>query len=191
VLLTVFAKFYRRLGLPDGADDKDIKMAYRRLAKQLHPDKNPHPKAAEQFIMVNEAYEVLLRRDEYSRRLLYASQDRKRQQEEFIMRQQAEARQRARKHAQMRYDRFERSPLYRTAMLVNNAYDYIFLGIGLFMIFLPFVIYLYFPAIDEFGRVSREFHAGPMFIGVFFVIGVWYFLFRDRKAMATGKIREI
>ena len=52
--------YYEALGVKRDATEKDIKQAYRRLARKLHPDVNPGNKAAEaQFKEVNAAYEVL------------------------------------------------------------------------------------------------------------------------------------
>lgn len=51
---------YSILGVARGADEKDIKSAYRKLAKQLHPDRNTdNPKAAERFSEVTKAYDLL------------------------------------------------------------------------------------------------------------------------------------
>jgi DnaJ family protein A protein 2 len=61
-------KYYEWLGVPTDAPEGDIKKAYRRLALQYHPDKNPSPEAAERFKEVAMAYEVLSdeeRRREY------------------------------------------------------------------------------------------------------------------------------
>lgn len=52
--------YYRILGVKKNADEKAIKTAYRKLARQYHPDVNPGDKSAEaKFKEVSEAYEVL------------------------------------------------------------------------------------------------------------------------------------
>jgi DnaJ-class molecular chaperone len=51
---------YEVLGVSKGASEADIKSAYRRLAKKLHPDANKHdPKAASRFAELNAAYEIV------------------------------------------------------------------------------------------------------------------------------------
>lgn len=51
--------YYEVLGVSKTASDDEIKSAYRKLAKQYHPDLNKAPDAAEKFKEVTEAYEVL------------------------------------------------------------------------------------------------------------------------------------
>ena len=51
--------YYAVLGLARGATDSEIKRAYRRLARDLHPDVNPDPGAKERFQEVNRAYQAL------------------------------------------------------------------------------------------------------------------------------------
>jgi DnaJ-class molecular chaperone len=52
---------YHILNLPLTATEKEIRQAYRRLAKKFHPDRNPgKPEMEEQFKEIQQAYETLL-----------------------------------------------------------------------------------------------------------------------------------
>ena len=58
------ADLYSRLGVKRDADEAAIKKAYRKLAKELHPDRNTdNPKAAERFAEVTQAYDLLSDKD--------------------------------------------------------------------------------------------------------------------------------
>jgi molecular chaperone DnaJ len=64
------ADHYEVLGVSRDASNDDIKKAYRRLARQLHPDVNPDEAAQERFKLVTHAYEILsdpVSRDNYDR----------------------------------------------------------------------------------------------------------------------------
>ncbi len=55
-----FKDYYATLGVAKTATEKEIKQAYRKLARKFHPDVNPGDKTAEaRFKSINEAYEVL------------------------------------------------------------------------------------------------------------------------------------
>ncbi|MGD2205282.1 MAG: J domain-containing protein [Anaerolineae bacterium] len=55
-----YRDYYKILGVDKNATEKDIKQAFRRLARQHHPDVNPDdPRAEERFKEINEAHEVL------------------------------------------------------------------------------------------------------------------------------------
>ena len=69
--------FYQVLGVPDSASEADIKKAYRRLAKQYHPDANPdNPQAGERFKEISEAHSTLSdaeKRKKYDRMRKYGA----------------------------------------------------------------------------------------------------------------------
>jgi curved DNA-binding protein len=55
-----YKDYYKLLGVSQDADEKEVRSAFRRLARQYHPDVNPNdPEAEERFKEINEAYEVL------------------------------------------------------------------------------------------------------------------------------------
>jgi curved DNA-binding protein CbpA len=69
----VINKYFDILGIPPTKDETVIKKAYRKKAKQYHPDRNPdNPKAHDYFLVINKAYEIIL---EYNERKGLAQQE--------------------------------------------------------------------------------------------------------------------
>lgn len=63
-----YKDYYKIMGVDRNASEKDIKLAYRRLAKKYHPDVNKTDKTAEEkFKEINEAYEVLSDKEKRAR----------------------------------------------------------------------------------------------------------------------------
>lgn len=70
-----YKDYYQTLGVSRSADEKEIKKAFRKLAQQYHPDRNPGDKTAEQkFKEINEAYTVLSDADKRSKYDRFGSQ---------------------------------------------------------------------------------------------------------------------
>jgi curved DNA-binding protein len=69
-MAVAFRDYYETLGVPRDASNDDIRAAYRKLARKLHPDVNKEEGASERFNEVTEAYEVLRdpeKRERYDR----------------------------------------------------------------------------------------------------------------------------
>jgi len=58
-MAVAFRDYYETLGVPRDAGNEDIRKAYRKLAREHHPDVNKDPEADDRFKEISEAYEVL------------------------------------------------------------------------------------------------------------------------------------
>src|SRR5437588_4880641 len=69
-MAVAFKDYYEALGVTRDASAEEIRRAYRRLARQYHPDVNKEPGAEDRFKEISEAYEVLRdpeKRERYDR----------------------------------------------------------------------------------------------------------------------------
>ncbi|HZV70459.1 MAG TPA: J domain-containing protein [Saprospiraceae bacterium] len=90
-----FVDYYKALGLDKKATEADVKKAYRKLARKLHPDLNPNDPAAKQkFQQINEANEVLsdpvkrAKYDKYGKDWMHAEEFEKQRQQQAQYEQQ-------------------------------------------------------------------------------------------------------
>lgn len=150
---------------------------------RYHPDRNPEPRAAQAFILVNEAYEFL---NDPGRRQAYSTPRTGRQRDDAKRRaryddweayQKEAARRRADAYARGKVEEFERSPLFRAAMMMDRVYNYLFIVIGVLIAAMP-LIGAWFMTEEE--KVDYNYYKLiiPVVLGVGFVFGIWYFVFK-------------
>jgi DnaJ-class molecular chaperone len=128
--------YYSILGVPKNAPDKDVKAAYRKMARKYHPDVNPGDKGAEaRFKEINEAYEVLSDADKRKKYDQYGSDF---DNAEAFARAQQAAQQQARQQ-QQQYRTYGRGAgggqpfaTYETSDMgdLNEVFENLFKGFG-------------------------------------------------------------
>ena len=181
--------YYKILGVSEDADLQEIKAAYRKLAKLLHPDKNPGPTSQSRFIEATEAYQVL---SDSRMRLIYDSRlghqrrkedllkTKEEEYREWFNRYQARARQEAKTYSKSTFEEFENTPFYRTAMAVSKFYNYVFLAIGVLMMVGP--ITMWYLRESDLPEARPWYHfIAPSLMGVAFTYGIYHFLFKYKS----------
>jgi hypothetical protein len=155
---------------------------------QYHPDRSDDPRAAAAFVLVNEAYEYL---KNPSRRIKSTSvktktgrhrdeEIRKDRYEDWDAYQKDAARQRAYRHAQSSAEQFARSPIYKAAAVIDKVYNYLFIAIGILMILIP-IFNIEDLRNRDTGEVNQYGIVVPFILGVAFIYGIWYFVFKLRE----------
>jgi hypothetical protein len=167
-----------------GADQ--VRAAYRRLAKQFHPDVNQHPGARDRFLEIHEAYEYLsddTRRNRFGhqgmRPGVSAAELRRREQvyRQWVERQQAAARVRAMRYADTTAESFFRSRVYRAAGVVNKWFNLVFILMAIGMVVVPMLDFILWSPASGTQKPHWSAVASPACIGLFFLIAGYYMLF--------------
>jgi hypothetical protein len=140
------------LGIEPGSDVETIKTAFRKLAKELHPDLNPSEKAHHYFIIVQNAYQYLLEHP-------YTKQD-----VAILLRQK----QYEKYHTKISFEnaiRFKPNPLSRAtlsevlkysmlARILYALFHILFITMGIYLIYRPVYNLFYYPVdvkLNPFG----------------------------------------
>ena len=125
--------YYTVLGIPQEASPDDVRRAYRRLAKTSHPDVNPNPGAADKFVKITEASEILsdpskravydykLKRDRRPPVRMTGTATQARPKSDYQAAYEAwvrQARAEAQRNARMRYEDFKKSRIEKAEMEV-------------------------------------------------------------------------
>lgn len=111
----------------------EIKRAFRKKAKKFHPDLNKDPGAQGRFILVNEAYEFLMKY--YNQPGFRSEKTDEERYRDWVEKEKAKARVYAARQARRQFEKYRNSKLYLTANLLYSIYDYFSLAVGLLIIF--------------------------------------------------------
>lgn len=161
-------KYCDILGVPVNASVDDIKKAYRKKAKLLHPDLNKSPDAEEQFVILNEAYEYLIA---LKTGKVY-NQEKRNYEHHKNNYNEAEAQKRAREYAGMQYEQYTRSDFYKTTQMHNALGDALLILILVFLlVIMPVTMYLLWDGIG----------ATIAFMIIIFSAKSWISVIRDVK----------
>ena len=166
--------YYHTLDIPPGTGVDELKKAFRKKAKQYHPDLNPAPGAQEEFVRIHTAYEMvmahLIIKDRYELFKEVAVRYSKMEAEK----RRRDAGERARHFSKMRYDEFRRE----CEAYHNSPYSWIFriLYYGLFYLYI-FCAGLFFFVPLWAGYSGGYFYfliCIPLFIIAYFTVRMAY-----------------
>jgi hypothetical protein len=110
--------YYNVLGLATGSTVDQIKKAYRKKARECHPDINPAPDAKDMFITITEAYEFLLT---YHEKISNDDEDYRQAMEDWRKYRQDRSRRRAKVYAQAPYAHFRNTNFYKTTRIFDGT----------------------------------------------------------------------
>lgn len=131
--------YYKILGVQSNATLEEIKRAYRQKAKKLHPDKNKHPDANEQFILLTEAYECLISLKSGKAKV----QQSKTSYADWQRENKERAREQAKKYAKMQYEKFKETDYYKNSEAIFTVIDHLYFFSSIIIILSPLWGYVY------------------------------------------------
>ena len=127
---------YSILGIQENSTINEVKKAYRKKAKLLHPDRNNSKNAHQEFIELNKAYEEII----YLKTNKSSSSNKF---EEELRREREEARKRAERHAQMKYEEYINSDFYKNSQAAIDVFNQLYVISSILLLLTPFIFYLF------------------------------------------------
>ena len=137
--MTVY-DYYKVLGLHWGCSTEDIKKAYRKKARECHPDINHAPEAKDMFISITEAYDFLITNFE---KMASDEQAYNQAMEEWRKYRQDRSRQKAKVYAQASYVRFKNTNFYKTTRIFDGTTIISCLLVSIFVLIMSIYGYIF------------------------------------------------
>ncbi|MBS1657214.1 MAG: J domain-containing protein [Chitinophagales bacterium] len=131
--------YFKILEITEDASEMEIKRAYRSKAKEFHPSENKAPDALDKFILVNEAYEILIHKNTHEIYLVDYNSTHDPLKYEVYYYWINKARTRAAQHAGLTMKEFLNSKFYKNTFVNSYPTLIAYLVIGILMLIAPFV----------------------------------------------------
>ncbi len=132
--------YYNVLEISPGSSIDEIKRAYRKLAREYHPDINHTAAAQDMFIRVTEAYEFLIA---WSQKAASNEEEFNRLMEEWRKYRQARSRYRAKVYSRTSYVKFRNTNFYRTTRIFDGTTIIFSLAVSIMVLVIAIAGYIY------------------------------------------------
>jgi curved DNA-binding protein CbpA len=179
--------YYQILHLQHGAGLDEVKHAYRKLAHEYHPDVSKLPEARELFIALNEAYEYLLNKLKLEKALKDRNSTAYEETAQSIIdawmaSERERIRNRAKQHADMRFRKFRKTKIYRTAEILTK-----YLNIGTLLLgIVVFTVSMFgtWQQTHLYNRYNIDFSyiASAVIVGLLGICMILYSIYKIRSA---------
>jgi len=164
------------LGVPPGSDEETIRTAYRKSAKELHPDVNNSEKAHEYFVILQNAYEYLLKHPHSAAEISFLKrkamqEENRKKMVEYIKKQQSQA------------NNYSLSYILKnssTARILFFVFHILFITIGLWLIIRSVYGVFFYEIVDKTELFSKYiaitfgFIFGLVLTSIFLYTGISY-----------------
>ncbi len=161
--------YFKILEIPKDASEMEIKRAYRSKSREFHPSENKSSSSLDNFILVNEAYEVLIHKNTHEIYLADFNTNIDPLGSEIYYYWINYARTRAAQHAAMTMKEFLHTKFFQNTHMYSYGTLMVFLVLGIILLFTPFVTML--TAQEKLGVpgvLAVTFIAWPM--GLYFFV---------------------
>ena len=132
--------YFKILEIPQDASEMEIKHAYRKKSREFHPSNNKGHEALDKFILINEAYEILIHKNTHEIYLQDFNTNHDPLKYEVYYYWINAARTRAAQHAALSMNEFVNSKFYKKTHLYSYPTLVLFLIFGVILLVAPFIV---------------------------------------------------